>query len=128
MTITRRTDPSNKLIVLTAIGELTFEGLKGVMEAYKDDPPPKDYNILWDFREAYPSDSLKSDCTGGIASLFKKRIGSRTYRKTAYVASSGLMYGMCRMYLSQLELEGVTRSTMVFREMDAALKWLGGDE
>ena len=128
MAITRHMDPPNKLTVLTAIGELTFEDLKGIIEDFKNDPPPKGFNILWDFREAHPADSFRSDSTGGIASLFKKRIGSKTYRKTAYVGSSGLMYGMCRMYLSQLEIEGVTRSTMVFHEMDEALKWLNEDE
>jgi hypothetical protein len=128
MKITWHTDPSNKLTILTATGELKFEDLKGVMKAYKDDPPPKDYNILWDFREAYPSGSLTSDITGEIASLFKERIGKKAYRKTAYVVSSELMYGMCRMYLSQLEVEGVTRSKMVFDEMDEAMMWLAEHE
>ena len=126
MPIHRQTDPSNTLTTLTAAGELKPDDFIKVVGAFEDDPPA--LHILWDFREAYPSKSFNSDHTSDIAALSKNTIGSRRRGKTAYVAPSDLVFGMCRMFTSQLHLKGVLHSTEVFRKMDDALIWLGNDE
>lgn len=122
MPIKRHTDPSNTLTTLKATGELTPDDFMEVVGAFNDDPPA--LNILWDFREAYPSDSFTSDHTWEIASLSKATVGSRRDGKTAYVAASDLVFGMCRMFTSQLSVKGALHTTMVFHELDDALEWL----
>ena len=124
MPIHRQTDASNTLTTLTATGELTPDDFMDVVEAFKDDPPA--LNILWDFREAYPSKAFTPDHTADIAALSKYTIGSRSDGKTAYVASSELVYGMCRMFTSQLVMKGALHTTMVFHEIDDAIDWLSG--
>jgi len=125
MPIERHTDPSNTLTILTATGELTPDDFMEIVTAFKEDPPA--LNILWDFREAYPADSFRSGNTMEIAALSKSAIGSRRDGKTAYLATSELVFGMCRMFTTQLDVRGALHKTMVFDEMDKALKWLSGE-
>ncbi|BBO77127.1 hypothetical protein DSCW_45440 [Desulfosarcina widdelii] len=122
MPIQRHTDQAKRLTILTATGEVLVDEIVEVVSAFKDDLPA--LNILWDFRKAYLTESFESEFTRGIAKLAKTSVGLRRDGKTAYVASSDLVFGMCRMFTTQLGLEGALHSTMVFREMDEALKWL----
>ena len=115
----------NTLTTLMVTGELLIDEILEVVGAFKDDPPA--LNILWDFREASMTSSFKSEFTKGIAVLAKTTVGARSDGKTAYVASSDLVFGMCRMFTSQLGLEGALHTTMVFREIDEAMKWLRAD-
>ena len=122
MPIQRHTDPENRLTTLTAIGELLIDEILEVVDAFKDDPPAM--NILWDFRKAYLTDAFKSEFTKGIVGSAKTSVGQRRDGKTAYVASSDLVFGMCRMFTTELRLEGAIHTTMVFRDIDEALEWL----
>lgn len=123
MPIQRNTDQVRRLTTLTATGEVSADEIMEVVGAFKDDLPA--LNILWDFREAYLTESFESEFTQGIAKLAKSSVGLRRDGKTAYVASSDLLFGMCRMFTTQLSLEGSLHATMVFRDIDEALKWLG---
>lgn len=122
MPIERQTDPSNTLTTLTAIGELLIDEIMEVVGAFKDDPPA--LNILWDFRQASLPDSFKSEFTKRIAELAKTTVGRRHDGKTAYIASSDLIFGMCRRLTTQLNVIGALHSMMVFRNIDEAMKWL----
>ena len=125
MAIKRRTDPSNTLTTLMVTGELLIDEILEVVGAFKDDPPA--LNILWDFREANMTSSFKSEFTKGIAELAKTTVGVRSDGKTAYVASAELLFGICGMFTSQLGVERALHATMVFREIDEAMKWLRVD-
>lgn len=121
MPIQRRTDQAKRLTTMTATGELSANEIMEVVGAFKDNLPA--LHILWDFREAYLTESFESEFTKGIAKLAKPTVGLRRDGKTAYVASSALVFGMCRMFTTQLGLEGALHSIMVFRELNEALKW-----
>ena len=126
MPIHRFTDPSNTLTTLTATGELLIDEIMEVVGAFRDDPPA--LNILWDFREADLTESFKSEFTKRITGLAKTTVGLRRDGKTAYVAASDLVFGMCRMVTSQLNVAGALHTTMVFRDIDTALMWLNGNK
>ncbi|WP_319524593.1 STAS/SEC14 domain-containing protein [uncultured Desulfosarcina sp.] len=126
MPIQRHTDQARHLTTLTATGEISANEIMEVVRAFRDDLPA--LHILWDFREAYLTKSFESEFTKGIAKLAKTTVGLRRDGKTAYVASSDLVFGMCRMFTAQLGLEGALHSVMVFRELDEALKWLMDNE
>ena len=122
MPIKRHTDRNNRLTTLTATGEITPEELIEIVGAFAFDPPA--LHILWDVREAVPARSLHADHMSEIASLAKSAIGSRYTGKTAYVAASELVFGICERFTVQLEHKGAFHQTKVFHDIDEALAWL----
>lgn len=110
------------MTTLTASGELKPGELLEAVGAFKHDPPA--INILWDFRQAYPSQSIDAEFMQQIAGLVKKTIGSRTNGRTAFVAPSDLSFGLSRMYMTHLEINKSAHKTNVFRSLGEALKWL----
>lgn len=70
-------------------------------------------------------------CAGNISEIDSnemKRIASvakqySVHQKTAFVASSDLMFGLFRMYETHSRIENVPLSMQVFRERSNAIKW-----
>ena len=122
MPIQRHNDQVNRLTTFTATGEVTPREFMEVVGAFKNDPP--ELNILWEFRDALPSESFNANRTEEIALLGKPYVGSRLDGKTAYVATSELVFGICTRFTLLLEKLGTFHQTKVFRDINEALKWL----
>ena len=77
-----------------------------------------EFNQLADFRQttkvALSSEDVRELSTKAILSTRSQR---------AFVVSSDLQFGLCRVFGTYRELEG-EKGVMIFREMKAALSWL----
>jgi len=120
--ISPHTDLSKDLTSFIITGTVTVSEIFDVVMSFKDDPPAK--NILWDFSEAEVGDSFTSDAFQKIASRAKSNLGLRPGSKTAFVATSDIVFGLIRMYTTYLELQEIAHEVEVFRKIEEAYRWL----
>lgn len=98
-------------------GEYTTDDvIETIKNTYKDITK----YVLWNCRSGHIS-NLDSNEMKRIASVAKKH---SVHEKTAFVASSDLMFGLLRMYETHSRIENVPLSMQVFRERSDAIKWL----
>lgn len=76
--------------------------------------------ILWNFTFGSNA-NLSADDMTRIAKMVKKYA---IHKKTAYVGSEDLEYGIMRMYSVYAEMESVSPVMKVFRDRDAAIQWI----
>ena len=122
MPIEKYTDHSEDLTTLTVTGDVTLPEILDVLAAFQDDPPAN--NILWDFSQSGVGDAFSSDDFQKTASLAKSKLGLRPGSKTAFVATSDVIFGLIRMYTTYLEFQEIAHEVKVFRVLDKAREWL----
>jgi len=76
--------------------------------------------VLWNFTSGSNVNLSAGDMTR-IAEMARKHA---VHKKTAYVVSLDVEYGMLRMYEVYAETESVPTAIKVFRDRDTAIQWL----
>ncbi|HKI62028.1 MAG TPA: hypothetical protein VKA31_07025 [Mariprofundaceae bacterium] len=76
--------------------------------------------ILWNFVEGSNS-NLSADEMIRIVNMVKKHA---IHKRTAYIGSVDLEYGILRMYEAYAETSVVLPEMKVFRDRDEALQWI----
>jgi hypothetical protein len=76
--------------------------------------------ILWNFAKGSNS-SLSPDEMIRIANMVKKHA---IHKRTAYIGSVDLEYGILRMYEAYAETSAVAPEMKVFRDRNEALQWI----
>jgi hypothetical protein len=76
--------------------------------------------VLWNFTKG-SNVNLRADDMTLIAKMVKKHA---IHKRTAYVGSIDLEYGLLRMYETYAEMASVSPAMKVFRDRDAAIQWL----
>jgi hypothetical protein len=76
--------------------------------------------VLWNFSEG-SNINLSTEDMKLIANMAKKHA---IHRRTAYIGSIDLEYGLLRMYEAYAEMAHVSPTMKVFRHRDAAMQWL----
>jgi hypothetical protein len=112
-------DPIRGLVISRAWGILTDQDLLAHPRALAEDPLFRpSMNQLTDFREVTDF-RVESATIHRIAGLSPFGAGARR----ALLVGSESLYGMARMY--QILRDTAPDDLQVFRELDAALEWLG---
>jgi hypothetical protein len=76
--------------------------------------------VLWNFTKG-SNINLSTDDMTLIANIAKKHA---IHKRTAYIGSIDLEYGLLRMYEAYAEIAHVLPTMKVFRDRDAAIQWL----
>jgi hypothetical protein len=76
--------------------------------------------VLWNFSEG-SNINLSTKDMELIANMVKKHA---IHKRTAYIGSIDLEYGLLRMYEAYAEMAHVSPAMKVFRDRDAAIQWL----
>ena len=121
MAITYSIDPSSRLMLTRADGVVTFHDVNAHLDV-------EQRNRDLDRPELIDACGATTDLTSADIRRLVQRAGAmlRTVDlgPTAIVTTSDVVYGMARMY--SILAEGVGVNVEVFRDMDAATKWLRG--
>jgi hypothetical protein len=125
MPIVRHTDHPKGLTCFTATGAITLQDILEILNTFQDEPPA--INILWDFTRAEVGDSFTADDFEKTAIIAKSYLGIREGGKTAFVASTDIVFGLIRMYTAYLQSQEIAHQVDVFRTLDNARQWLSGD-
>ncbi len=119
MRITHQIDFARRVVVLTASGELTDEGILDIHDELMKDPDVRpDFALLIDLREAIGRDLT----TAAVRSLAERFLVFSPESRRAVVVQSDFGFGMARMYESLRGEKGGGMS--VFRDIDEALLWV----
>ena len=112
-------DPARSLVVSRAWGTLTDEDMIGHAKALASDPRfRRDMRHLFSFDDVRDP-RLSSDAVRTVARLNPFGPGARR----AVVVRSDAAFGVARMY--ELSRSPAPDDLQVFRELEAALEWLG---
>ena len=76
--------------------------------------------VLWNFTKG-SNVNLSPEEMKLIADMVKKHA---IHKRTAYIGSIDLEYGLLRMYETYAEMSHVSPTMKVFRDRDAAIQWL----
>jgi len=71
-----------------------------------------------------PTINISSDEIREIAAFKPRLEGKRAIGKTAFLATTDLLYGLARMLENQNTIQGASHSVMVFRDMESAIYWI----
>ena len=119
--IEKRTDENAQLTIYTANGNISGEEVKKAIEDFYEHGPIT-RNVLWDVSQALLVD-LSAEDVRQIAHVPRQSLASRKGGKTA-VAPSDLAFGLSRMYQASSQPEALPFEVQVFRDSEAAHKWL----
>lgn len=123
--ISPHTDLSKDLTSFIITGTVTVSEIFDVVMSFKDEPPAK--NILWDFSKAEVGNLFTPDAFQKIASRAKSNLGLRPGSRTAFIATSDIVFGLIRMYTTYLELQEIAHEVEVFRTIEEAYQWLDSE-
>lgn len=105
-------------------GRVTFADMQANKERLLSDPDfDPEFNQLSDASLATDTDLS----AGNVPLLYSRRVFSTTSRR-AVVAPTDFAYGMARMLQTYVDLSGTAHPVEVFRDREAALRWLGVPE
>ena len=115
-------DREHRLVISTGSGLVTAEEIVACLHRGRDDSEfPHDFNELVDLREAVDIQVSTQD----VKAFVDFRVFS-PQTKHALVATAPVTFGMCRLFCSYHEmLRGPEPQFQVFRELPAAIEWLG---
>jgi hypothetical protein len=120
--IERRTDENAQLTIYTAKGNISGEEVRvAIGDFYEHGPITR--NVLWDVSQAVLNDMSAEDIRQ-IAHVPRQSLELRKDGKTAIVAPSDLAFGLSRMYQISSQPEPLSFEVQVFRDSEAAHKWL----
>jgi hypothetical protein len=123
MPIESSTDVSKSLTIYTGKGELTYEEVKGAIEAFYESCRTE--CVLWDLQAA-STERISPSQVKQIASLLKQYSEYRRGVRTAIVSSQDMTFGLARMLVTMLEVKEQNTSLFmhVFRTIEEAYHWL----
>ena len=101
MPIIRHTDRLNRLTTFIATEAITLQDVLETLNTFENDPPA--IYILWDFRKAEVGDSFTAADFAKTAEIAKSYLGFREGGRTAFVATTDIVYGLIRMYTAYLQ-------------------------
>lgn len=112
------------LVVLKYAGEVTTRQIGGLLRQLANDPDYSSaFNTLSDFLEltsTYTYEELAS--LSSYITDPENRLGQN---KNAYLVSTDVAFGMSRVWAAVRETVIHNSETMIFRDLGAALEWLG---
>ncbi|MCB1693144.1 MAG: STAS/SEC14 domain-containing protein [Pseudomonadales bacterium] len=122
-----KTDSTRGLIIRKIEGAFTDADAIAAWEAYKQLPGKDRYNELYDYLDTTSYD-ISADVVRRLAHDAQESPDDWHFdgKKTAYVANSGLIWGMLRMFVSMEACE--EREIRFFDNREEAMAWLTGDE
>ena len=112
---------NKNLTVITVSGKTTLDMIIDALEEFYRSVFT--LNLLWDFSKG-DARELTNYQMRDIISVAKKYAHLRKGGKTAFFVSSGVDYGLARMYEIYSDIEGHTISHNVFYDFDKAMDWL----
>jgi hypothetical protein len=115
-------DLTKDLTVAKAVGKMTADNFHKWTAAYYAGQVT--LNCLWDLRRADLSEILTGDLRDDVIET-KAFADKRKGGKTAFVSTSSLSYGLCRMLEAFYDLAQMPIEVQVFRSVDEAKAWLG---
>ena len=121
MPITVDTDPDRELTIFKASGLLAFEEVVPVVEAFYENEPTR--NVLWDLTDVSDT-QISSEEVKRLTSFKFRQEAKRAPGKTAFLATSDLLFGLSRMFEAQSTIKSVSHLVMVFKDMASAISWL----
>ena len=118
-----RWNPEHGVLFVRAWGEMSAESSVAVLEAISaGEAWPADAPAIWDVREAsFPGAS--GDALRALAAE-RARFENRRVARVAMVVDDDLNFGLMRMFEMLSDTEH--GSIQVFRDLDAALRWVSG--
>ena len=120
--IEKSVDNNAQLTIFTVKGSVPGEEIKNaISDFYEHGPITK--NVLWDLSHAV-LDNLSAEDVRQIVNVPKKSFELRLGGKTVLVAPDDLAYGLSRMYQTSSRPDGLPFEVQVFRDFEAAHKWL----
>ena len=123
MPMTYEIDPEARLVRLLGTGLITDEEMVRCISTLRADPRLEpDMNTLSDMREIEVG--FTSTGVARMLDVMEKTADRRRSARSAIVVSTDLAFGMGRMVELQSD-ERVDPTFRIFRDMDAALEWLG---
>jgi hypothetical protein len=126
MPIDVKIDPELRLVVATPQGMLTHEEMVSYQRQVWSDPEMAGYQELVDMSQV---DRLAFESPARVKELAALSAGMddpKASTRMAIVASDDLYFALGRMYQAYRELNpSSTRKVEVFRNREAALRWLG---
>lgn len=119
--ITKSYESDIDLTVFTVVGEITFDEVWDQTHTFLSGKPSK--LALWDFTSGTvaPISSQEMDEIAKRGSTISARIGGG---KGAILAPKDIDYGMGRVFQVFSEFENFPLEIEIFRDMNAAKKWL----
>jgi hypothetical protein len=121
-TIETTIDPDRDLTIHTVTGEISAGEIRCRIRSYYDGEVTS--LLLWDFSAAEIGNITASDVRD-LVELTNVLTSRRRDGKTALVFSSASAYGMGRMYDLSKEIGDPAIRHASFRDLKAALEWLG---
>lgn len=106
-----------------SIVEFIMEGdcvLEEVLDIIKNQYSNFSTGVLWNFING-SNKNLSAEDMIRIAKMVRKHA---IHKKTAYVGSADLEFGILRMYEVHAEMQAVPPIKKVFRDRDEALQWI----
>ena len=119
-----KSDISPELAVFTVEGALTADEVVDTLNKYYPNFVKK--HIIWDFTNGDLSDMTIDDFEM-IAKVAKRTMTPSEERKTAFVATGDLEYGLMRMYSAFGELKRTPTNYSVFKNLAKAKAWIDED-
>ena len=119
-----KSDIHPELAVFTVEGALSVYEVIDTLNTYYPNLVKK--HIIWDFTNGDLSDMAIADFEM-IAKVAKKIMTPSKERKTAFVASRDLEYGLMRMYSVFGELKLTPTNYSVFKSLAEAKAWIDDD-
>lgn len=116
---------SGDLTLITIFGDIDFQTLMEVMQEFYTENPTK--NAIWDLSSA-SAEQIGSTEIEYIANFVSGYAQTRIGGRTALVAQEDLEFGVCRMIDTIAEIRGIPFEVASFRNLSAAIKWIGTDE
>jgi hypothetical protein len=114
-------DKTNRLVISTGMGHLTWQEIEARQNEARTDPSfCPDYAQLVDLRQV-----TGIEMPGNQARYLAQRKVFSSQSKRAFVVANPLMFGMGRMWQIYTELSEAPSQLCVFEDIQSALKWLG---
>ena len=113
-------EKQDDVVVLRAIGNVTFEQLADAMMNYF---PFVTKHLIWDYTEGGLKDVTAEDFRR-VPNFAKKHMTNRSGGRTAFACPNALEYGMFRMYSTIADIADMPYGYAVHYTFEDALMWV----
>lgn len=113
----KESNAANGVLTIRVIGKAV---VGEIVQIIRDEYPEVKGGVIWDFTKGDIS-NLDADKFRQIAKTVNE---VSNHKKTAYVGSDALQFGMARIYENYAELENVAPKMKVCRNMEQAIEWV----
>jgi len=117
-----KTVVSGNVTIRKIIGHPTFDEILQILKEFYTGTPTR--HVIWDLSSASLA-KLRIDDLDNLGEFVMKYAHLRKGGKSAFVASRGLEYGLCRTIDSLAEGKNSPITTHTFRSFREAAEWIG---